>query len=694
MRRRQSGKTVTARKLSTMQIGVFEIPVPAKKANGDDGPKGIADGAFSAELDEALGVPADRGHSASHAVQPPEQSAAADAKPEEPNGQGVSQPVADGEGDGEGQEFQIPAAAEDGLSRAAGNAAEPALQAPPFANTEAGPATAPTPLPQAVQAAIDALAAAGPQPNSSNALPNQVADAGPASAAPLIGIPRQPAVDGTATQQPGSMRPELAALGQTLRPGHAQAPRANNQAATPQPATASPALAALAEHMAPAGAKAPVVTTVETIKAINPETTLRPEANLRPEATGEPAIRAVPATPAIPAIPAVPVDGVAVTPATPAVPAAAAVPATGRPETSPAALVAVPPDQPAARVDATDNTGAAQKPARVPSIELTGTTVIDGNEPVSPSDDGLETATAAVATAAARLAGMAEEEGQPQPRAPETAPPIIAALANTNTTANGNGNGKSTSEARGQATAKSAGGTPSANATAGPANDTAALNTAQPAQASPVREAAHMVANQHLAPGQAVAEQAQPDAAAFREALSSALPEQANPAGGLDGLRPANAAGAVPILARAAAHAPVPFADQIAFNIRQAIDNGETQIRIQLQPHELGRIDVRLEMTEAGKVTAMISAERQDTLDMLMRDSRSLEKALQEAGLDVDSNSLAFDLDQGDEDPESASQGDSSDLADGLAEGEEETDVVMPAAAILSGTPDGVDISV
>jgi flagellar hook-length control protein FliK len=286
---------------------------------------------------------------------------------------------------------------------------------------------------------------------------------------------------------------------------------------------------------------------------------------------------------------------------------------------------------------------------------------------------------------------MVEDEGQPQPRAPETAPPIIAALANASTAANANG--KPVSAARGQATAKSAGGMPTANAAAGAANDAAPLNTAQPAQASPVRDAALMVASQHLAPGQAAGEQAQPDAAAFREALSSALPEQANPAGGLDGLRPGNAASAVPILARSAAQAPLPFAEQIAFNIRQAIDSGETQIRIQLQPQELGRVDVRLEMTEAGKVTALISAERQDTLDLLMKDSRSLEKALQEAGLDVDSNSLAFDLEQGNEDPESASQGDSGDLAD-LAQNVTETDVVMPAAAILSGAPGGVDISV
>jgi len=701
MGNRQSGKIATVWKRTTMQIGIFEIPIPAKKANDDNGPQGIADGAFSAELDEALGAPADSGHRAAPVAQPSEHATTRDARPEArpdvANGQGAHPPASDGEQ----PQFETPAAAEAGLGTASSKAAEPALQAPPLANVEPGtaavptnlpppvvsgaqvptsadtglalaaanaagpalqaaplanaeaaPATAPTHVPQAVQSAIDALAAAGPNANAAASLPNQIVEAAPAIAAPRIGIPGGQATAEIAVQQPGAMRPELATLGQAMRPNQAQAPQPNSQIATPQPA----AIAAASTQLAVAD-------------------TAIPETALRPEIASEPAIRAIPATPATPAAPA---DGIAATPATPATPA---VPAIGAPETPPAAPAAGLPD-------AAASAGASQKPARSPSVEFTGTTVVDGGEPVPPADDGLETAAAAAATAAAKLAGMVEDDGQPQPRAPETAPPIVAALANANTAANANG--KPASAARGQATAKSAGGTPSANAATGAANDAAALNAAQPAQASPVRDAALMVANQHLAPGHTAGEQAQPDAAAFREALTSALPEQANPAGGLDGLRPANAASAVPILARAAAHAPVPFADQIAFNIRQAIDNGDTQIRIQLQPQELGRIDVRLEMTDAGKVTALISAERQDTLDMLMRDSRSLEKALQEAGLDVDGDGLAFDLEEGSEDPENATEGDLADSAENVVE----TDVVMPAAAILSGAPDGVDISV
>ena len=38
----------------------------------------------------------------------------------------------------------------------------------------------------------------------------------------------------------------------------------------------------------------------------------------------------------------------------------------------------------------------------------------------------------------------------------------------------------------------------------------------------------------------------------------------------------------------------------------------------------------------------MISAERSETLDLLQRDARSLEKALAEAGVETDSGSLEF----------------------------------------------------
>ena len=78
---------------------------------------------------------------------------------------------------------------------------------------------------------------------------------------------------------------------------------------------------------------------------------------------------------------------------------------------------------------------------------------------------------------------------------------------------------------------------------------------------------------------------------------------------------------------------------RIAAQVRDGMD----MIRIQLEPADLGRVDVRLHMQD-GAVTAVVTADNQDTLDLLQRDSRSLQQALQDAGLKTDSNGLSFSL--------------------------------------------------
>jgi flagellar hook-length control protein FliK len=96
---------------------------------------------------------------------------------------------------------------------------------------------------------------------------------------------------------------------------------------------------------------------------------------------------------------------------------------------------------------------------------------------------------------------------------------------------------------------------------------------------------------------------------------------------------------------------PTAVSDQIGMQIARAAQAGTTRFNIQLQPAELGRVDVRMELGHDGKITAMVTAERQDTLDLLQRDARGLERALQNAGLKADSNSLSFSLrNQGDGD--------------------------------------------
>ncbi len=85
-------------------------------------------------------------------------------------------------------------------------------------------------------------------------------------------------------------------------------------------------------------------------------------------------------------------------------------------------------------------------------------------------------------------------------------------------------------------------------------------------------------------------------------------------------------------------------AEQIAVQVRSAQVAGKEQINIKLHPAELGRIEVKLESGNDGIIRASISAERSDTLDLLQRDVRGLERALQDAGVKTDSGSLSFNL--------------------------------------------------
>ncbi|MBT3234358.1 MAG: flagellar hook-length control protein FliK [Bdellovibrionales bacterium] len=84
--------------------------------------------------------------------------------------------------------------------------------------------------------------------------------------------------------------------------------------------------------------------------------------------------------------------------------------------------------------------------------------------------------------------------------------------------------------------------------------------------------------------------------------------------------------------------------EQVTVQINKAINDGMDQIRIQLKPAHLGRVDVSLEMSQDGRISAVVSAENKDTLDLLKQDSRELERAMREAGLELNSGDLSFNL--------------------------------------------------
>lgn len=90
-----------------------------------------------------------------------------------------------------------------------------------------------------------------------------------------------------------------------------------------------------------------------------------------------------------------------------------------------------------------------------------------------------------------------------------------------------------------------------------------------------------------------------------------------------------------------------PPTEQVTISISKALRDGDGNISIQLKPMELGHVDIRMEFSADGKASIHIVAEKQDTLNLLQKDSQSLEKSLSDAGLKADSSSLNFSLKDG-----------------------------------------------
>lgn len=85
---------------------------------------------------------------------------------------------------------------------------------------------------------------------------------------------------------------------------------------------------------------------------------------------------------------------------------------------------------------------------------------------------------------------------------------------------------------------------------------------------------------------------------------------------------------------------------QVAFEVVRQFDAGNSRFQIRLDPPELGRIDVKLDVDKSGTVNARMTVERPETLDLMQRDQRALQQALQQAGLDASRTNLEFSLRQ------------------------------------------------
>ena len=101
---------------------------------------------------------------------------------------------------------------------------------------------------------------------------------------------------------------------------------------------------------------------------------------------------------------------------------------------------------------------------------------------------------------------------------------------------------------------------------------------------------------------------------------------------------------------------PQQIVDQIKVVITRAAKAGLDKITIQLKPLELGRIDVKLEMSDDHKVSVTVTADTKETLNLLQSDSHTLERTLNDAGLRTDANNLHFNL-RSESDPREAQNG-------------------------------------
>ncbi len=251
----------------------------------------------------------------------------------------------------------------------------------------------------------------------------------------------------------------------------------------------------------------------------------------------------------------------------------------------------------------------------------------------------------AVATRGPRTASALDMLRGPPQREMETAPPGIAAaagMAETAVTGPASANSDSADKA-----SDSAGDPPSNQKAAAPE--------------SPIRS-----------PG--------PVAAPRPDPLPDPATSSASPVGAMTGTAAREvSASAGPQAARRSALSHLSPAAQLTGRIEQAVSEGRTTLTVRLDPEALGRVEVKLELQD-GRVTAHIAAERPATLDLLQRDARLLERAVEQGGLQLSGGGLQFSLRDGAGQWAEAQAGNRrGGLAYGMAAAEPVTDPLSPA---------------
>jgi Meckel syndrome type 1 protein len=122
----------------------------------------------------------------------------------------------------------------------------------------------------------------------------------------------------------------------------------------------------------------------------------------------------------------------------------------------------------------------------------------------------------------------------------------------------------------------------------------------------------------------------------------------AKPAGGdPQSLLSAGASTSVPAEAPEAPPAPVRATSEtlaaLSAQMARRLDDGTTRFTLELNPGDLGRVDVRMEIDSAGGIRAAFTFEHAHSASELSRRSDELQKSLESAGFNL-SGGLSFDV--------------------------------------------------
>lgn len=91
---------------------------------------------------------------------------------------------------------------------------------------------------------------------------------------------------------------------------------------------------------------------------------------------------------------------------------------------------------------------------------------------------------------------------------------------------------------------------------------------------------------------------------------------------------------------------PSQTSEMIAVQIQRNAAAKVDTFTLQLDPADLGRMDIELKFNHDGSLKAHLTVERPETLALLQKDAAHLERVLQQSGLNTDGQSLSFDLRQ------------------------------------------------